>query len=193
MYDNYPVVGVTWEQARLQPLRTRQRNELLLNKNGYLDFSSDQQEQNNFNTGAYLRAHQGAQGKKTIKTTTLTEKAHLSACPMVYIFTWIQTSSEVEWEYAALCFERYTNSIEGEEAIAKWWSTLSLGWCYCKILRSTIKIRNDDTISKEDVVTIWVSMVLLKRDKAEITSDIYAKYAQWFLVCIIWQETYLNG
>lgn len=54
-YHFYPVVGVTWEQANEYCLwRTDRVNEMLLIKEGILDYDPDQKNENNFNTEAYL-------------------------------------------------------------------------------------------------------------------------------------------
>ena len=54
-YHDYPVVGVTWLQANdYASWRSDRVNENLLIEAGILDFDPDQQNENNFNTDAYL-------------------------------------------------------------------------------------------------------------------------------------------
>lgn len=119
-YDNYPVVGVTWEQATdFSAWRSDRVNELLLIKNGYLEYSSDQQGANNFNTGAYVSGqYQGAQGKKTIKDYNPsgegTRNVNLSDGVILPEY---RLPTEAEWEYAALALKG-TQPVEGEEVVA---------------------------------------------------------------------------
>lgn len=54
-YHEYPVVGVSWEQANEFCLwRTDRVNEMMLIQEGILDYDPDQMDANNFNTDAYL-------------------------------------------------------------------------------------------------------------------------------------------
>ena len=54
-YNDYPVVGVTWVQAQdYCAWRTDRVNELMLVEAGILDWDPTQQDEENFNTDAYL-------------------------------------------------------------------------------------------------------------------------------------------
>ena len=54
-YHDYPVVGVSWVQAtEYAAWRTDRVNEMILIKEGILDWDPEQRNENNFNTEAYL-------------------------------------------------------------------------------------------------------------------------------------------
>jgi formylglycine-generating enzyme len=54
-YDDYPVVGVSWNQANeFCKWRTDRVNEMILVEKGIIDLTTDQKNENNFNTEAYL-------------------------------------------------------------------------------------------------------------------------------------------
>jgi hypothetical protein len=68
-YSDYPVVGVSWEQAEAYcAWRTDRVNEQILVKKGILTHDNTQNGQNIFTTDAYLAGlYQGADGNKPIE------------------------------------------------------------------------------------------------------------------------------
>ena len=112
-FDDYPIVGITWEQAMDYCVwRTDRVNELALTQAGYItqtDFSSLKDNTNFdsiahnfiFNTQKYLYtdAYQPATGKKSQKTVFGdTRKVSMSDG---VLFSDFRLPTEAEWEYAA--------------------------------------------------------------------------------------------
>ncbi len=68
-YSEYPVVGVNWIQANdFCDWRTDRVNEMILVNKGILEFDPNQQNEDNFNTEAYLYGkYLGTDGKRPMK------------------------------------------------------------------------------------------------------------------------------
>ena len=67
-YDEYPVVGVNWEQANaFCSWRTDRVNEMLLIEKGILNPNPEQKNADNFNTDAYLTGQYEGSVKKNLK------------------------------------------------------------------------------------------------------------------------------
>jgi len=67
-YDDYPVVGVTWEQANEYcKWRTDRVNEMLLIEKGILNPNIEQKDEDNFNTEAYLVGQYQGNVRKNLK------------------------------------------------------------------------------------------------------------------------------
>ena len=68
-YDDYPVVGVDWEQAMdYCSWRTDRVNEMIMVREGILELNPNQVNADNFNTDAYFAGqYEGIEGKKPIR------------------------------------------------------------------------------------------------------------------------------
>ncbi|HEY9113706.1 MAG TPA: SUMF1/EgtB/PvdO family nonheme iron enzyme [Bacteroidales bacterium] len=103
-YHNYPVVGVTWVQANdYAAWRSDRVNENLLIEAGILDFDPDQQNENNFNTDAYLAGqYEGLvnEGKEDLNPSgTGIRNVRFEDGLLLPQY---RLPTEAEWEYAAL-------------------------------------------------------------------------------------------
>ncbi|MFT6334686.1 MAG: sulfatase modifying factor 1 [Saprospiraceae bacterium] len=111
-YDDYPVVGVNWDQASdYAAWRSDRVNEMLLIKRGILNNSPDQKDSDVFDTEAYLVGqYQGNVNKNMPDLVTGGERAVKFEDGILLPDYIIPT--EAQWEYAAL-------ALQGNQASSK--------------------------------------------------------------------------
>ncbi len=104
-YNNYPVVGVTWEQARdYCDWRTDRINEYILIQAKILKFDAGQTADNHFNTDAYLAGQYSGivnKGLQDMNPNAAEPRRSVQKRDGILIEK-LRLPTEAEWEYAAL-------------------------------------------------------------------------------------------
>lgn len=101
-YDDYPVVGVSWIQANeFCQWRTDRVNEAVLIERGILDLNTEQKDEDNFNTEAYLARQYEGKVKKNLKDLKTGGERPVRFEDGILLPSY-RLPTEAEWEYAAL-------------------------------------------------------------------------------------------
>lgn len=104
-YDDYPVVGVSWEQAaEYCKWRTDRVNEMMLIEKGILNPNPDQKNEDNFNTEAYLAGQYEGSVKKNLKDLKTGGERPVNYSDGILLPSY-RLPTEAEWEYAAYALQ----------------------------------------------------------------------------------------
>jgi len=102
-YNEYPVVGVNWLQANDYCLwRTDRVNEMILVNLGHIALSTDQQDERNFNTEAYMYSLYNPQIENPVESLNPTQESRLYQIEDGVFLPKYRLPTEAEWEFAAL-------------------------------------------------------------------------------------------
>ncbi len=101
-YNDYPVVGVTWNQANeYAKWRTDRVNEMILIQRGILNPNPEQKDEDNFNTEAYFAGQYQGDVRRNLKDVATGGERPVRFEDGILLPSY-RLPTEAEWEYAAL-------------------------------------------------------------------------------------------
>ncbi len=104
-YDDYPVVGVDWNQAnKFCEWRTDRVNEMVLVKRGIINLNTEQLDSEVFTTGTYLAGQYEADVRKNLPDLTSGGERPVRFEDGILLPEY-RLPTEAEWEYAALALQ----------------------------------------------------------------------------------------
>ncbi len=113
-YNDYPVVGVSWLQANeYGKWRTDRVNEMMLIEKGILNPNSDQKDEDNFNTEAYLAGQYEGSVRKNLPDLRSGGERRVQFEDGIMLPSY-RLPTEAEWEYAALSLQGNQTSSKDE-------------------------------------------------------------------------------
>lgn len=113
-YDEYPVVGVSWLQAKdYCKWRTDRVNEMILIEKGIFNPNPDQVDAENFDTKSYLAGQYQGNVRKNLPDITTGGERSVRFEDGILLPEY-RLPTEAEWEYAALALKG-KQSVNGDE------------------------------------------------------------------------------
>ncbi len=101
-YDDYPVVGVNWQQAKdFAAWRSERVNEMILVERGVLNLNTEQKDEDNFNTKSYYAGQYQGDVRKNLKDLKTGGERPVKSTDGILLPEY-RLPTEAEWEYAAL-------------------------------------------------------------------------------------------
>jgi gliding motility-associated lipoprotein GldJ len=101
-YNDYPVVGVSWQQASDYCLwRSDRVNEMIMIREGILENDPNQKDENNFNTEAYLNGQYEGVVRQNLKSMDPNQEERRVMMEDGILLPKYRLPTEAEWEFAA--------------------------------------------------------------------------------------------